>query len=104
MKNEINAIVKSYFENEVSGKEVPTMPEFNLPKAPKIVKEKKGVPWGNILIAACLFGSFFLILNPSTYDNTLRRAYIPINNINAVKEEIPRVIFNAFKNYKEFKS
>lgn len=104
MKKEIDNIVKRYFEDEVSAKKTPSMPEFNPPKISEITKEKKIVPWGNILMAACVFGCCVLIINPSTYDNALRRAYIPINEIEAVKEEIPRVIFNAFKNYKEMKS
>lgn len=110
MKKEIDSIVKSYYEEEVSEKKAPPMPEFNRKAGLEDVKSLKGSQeitknlWGNILIAACVLGSFFLILNPSTYDNPLRRAYIPMNAIEAVKEEIPRVIFNAFENYKVFKS
>lgn len=104
MKKELDHIVKTYFENEVAQKQTPPIAELTYPKVSKLAEKKKMFSWGDILIAACVLGSCLLISNPSIYNNSLRKAYIPISKIEAFKEEVPRVIFNAFKSYKEIKS
>lgn len=84
--------MKEYYEKEISLRETPPMPQlFTKRRKQKSVILK----WDSIFLAACILGSFILILLPSSYDNAIRKSYIPISKYEAFKEEFHRIIFDA---------
>ena len=100
MKDNVNKLVSNYFENEVLQKQTPQFP-INLKK------KKTKIKWDMVFMAACIAGSLILILLPSTYNNSIRKSYVPMSKYEAFKEEVPRVIFDAslyFKNKKGVKN
>ena len=98
MKEDIEDLLKNYFASQVFQKKTPPMPILH-----KTTKKK--LRWDSLFMAACVLGCFIVIALPSTYDNAIRKSHIPMNQYEAFKEDIPRVIFEASiyfqeKNYK----
>jgi len=94
MKDNVDKLIGHYFENEVSQKKTPPIPSRQM-------KREKRIKWDTVFMAACITGSLLLILLPSTYDNAIRKSYVPMSKFEAFKEEIPRVIFDASLYFKK---
>lgn len=99
MKRNTSNIIKSYFEEEVSFMKVPPLPTGLVRK-----NEKNHVSKGDSLILAAIFFVSLLIISlPGVYESQIRKVYIPIGKIDAFKEELPRLLFEASIEYKERK-
>lgn len=94
MNDDMDKILKKYFEKEVNEAHTPSMPFI------KKINNKK-TRWDNLLMAACVLGCFILIMSPATYNNAIRKSYVPISKYEAFKERFPRVIFEASLYFKE---
>jgi len=81
----------AFFEEEVQSKNTPPL------KISRGGKVNRGRIGENFFLAACIFGCLVLFLQPSIYDNPLRRAHLPIEKYEAFKDEFPRVIIEGFQ-------
>jgi hypothetical protein len=99
MRINTRRVVKAYYTQEVSNKEIPYLPEA-LSK-PCLEKKKSGKD--SLFLAAMLFASLTVISLPPVYESQLRKTYIPRGTIEAFKKEFPRVLFDASVQYKESK-
>jgi hypothetical protein len=95
MTNDMDSLLKNYFENEVSHKMTPPMPSIG-----RVEKNKKR-KWENLLMTACIAGCCTFLVLPSTYDNAIRKTYVPMSKYEAFKDEIPRIIFDASLYFKD---
>lgn len=95
MKKKIDIIMKNYYEQEVSAKKVPHIPVFKSTIRSETRKKGSKLPWDNMFLTACIISCFTVIILPSTYDNTIRKLYVPISKYEAFKKELPRIIFDA---------
>jgi len=82
-------LIKEFFADEINQLKTPPMPLNNQ------MKKRWKITWDSMLIAACIFTCLGVLLLPASYDNAIRRSYVPMSKYEAFKGEIPRVIFDA---------
>ena len=86
----IDTAIKEYFKDDVATRACPPFPQVH-----------RSFKWETLCLAACAAFCVLTISMPALYDNPLRRAYIPMSRYEAVKEAIPRVIFDASIYFKD---
>jgi len=91
-------MIKDFFTDEVNMIKAPPMPH-------SAQSEKKWkITWDSMLMTACIFTCLAAVLLPASYDNAIRRSYVPMSKYEAFKERIPRVIFDASLYFKKDKA
>ncbi len=98
MNPSIRKAVKNYYGNEVFSMSIPPLP-VGLTGTNRKAKTGRD----SLLLAAILFSSLIGISIPQIYESPIRKIYIPISTIEAFKEDVPRVFFEASLKYKEWK-